>query len=63
MIAARKSLLFALAALALLSGLSGCVVAERPGHYRGGYVAEGSDWHQNHWNNDWQGGGGWNHYR
>jgi hypothetical protein len=56
--AARKSILLGLAALALLTGLSGCIVAERPGRYQG-------DWHQSHWNNGWQGGGGgnWNHYR
>jgi hypothetical protein len=59
MIAARKSLLLGLAALALLSGLSGCVVAERPGHYRADYVAEGPAWHPHHWNNGWQGDGNW----
>jgi hypothetical protein len=58
MIAARKALLLGLAALGLLASLSGCVIAERPGHYR-----EGPGWHQSHWNNGWQGGGGdWNHY-
>lgn len=72
MIAARKSILLGLAALSLLAGLSGCVVAERrPGHYRGDYVAQGPSGHPHHWNNGnqggwsnngWQGnqGGGWN---
>jgi hypothetical protein len=54
MIAVRKSLLLGLAALALLTGLSGCIVAERPGHYR-----EGPAWHQDHWNG---GGGNWNNH-
>ena len=60
MIAARKSILLGLAALSLLAGLSGCVVAERPMHHRD-YVAQGPYRHQHHWNNNgWQGNqGGW----
>ena len=62
MIAVRKSILLSLAALSLLAGLSGCIVAERPGHYRGDYVAQGPNWRpHHHWNgNGWQGNqGGW----
>ncbi len=70
MTALRKSLLFGIAALGLLTSLSGCVVAERPVRYHGDYVAEGPTWHPHHWNNGWQGngwqgnggGGNWNHY-
>ncbi len=64
MLAARKSLLLGLAALALLSSLSGCIVAERPGHFRPAYVAEGPAYHPSHWSNNWQGGqgGDWNNH-
>jgi hypothetical protein len=67
MIAARKSLLLGITALALLSSLSGCIVAARPAHFRADYVAQGPAYHQNHWsNNGWQGGNGgggdWNNH-
>lgn len=51
MYAARKSILLVAAALALLTSLSGCIIA--PGRYHEG----GAGWHQSHWS-----GGGWNHY-
>jgi uncharacterized membrane protein len=56
MTAARKPFLLSLAALALLTSLSGCIVAERPGRYHGDYDGDGPGW-QRHWNNNWQGGG------
>src|ERR1041385_787257 len=59
MIAARKSILLGLAALALATGLSGCIVAERPGRYHGDYMAERPSWHPHHWSNNYQGGGNW----
>ena len=64
MIAARKSLLLGLASLALLSGLSGCIIVPGRGH-RAAYVAEGPSAPQGHWNNGWQGGGqggDWNNH-
>jgi hypothetical protein len=54
--AVRKSLLFAAAALALLTGLSGCIVADRPG-WHGDHR-----WHDNGWQGDGQGGGWSRHH-
>lgn len=59
MIAARKSILFAIAALSLLAGLSGCIVAERGGPGWHSHHSH-SNWHGN---GDWHGNGGWNGYR